>query len=144
MIEQKQVDSTNEHLEKETHLVKSVADLTKLTVKWLEIEHGDNDKGGYVFHFSDHHQQRTLPKSDEGMHRVYNIITNHLEKLFSGKDPEILAPPEGWEKKVISIIVPNWNSEDVSFDEDRVERALNSIGEEVSEIIEAIVVRRKF
>ena len=142
---QDQVDATNEHLQQETNLVKSIANLEKKHIKWMEVEHGDTDKGDYVLHFTDHHAQRTFPKSPKLRQQIVNSITFNLDKVV----PEAIVKdfqdsPEGWEKVVYTIFLRKFNSESFNFDDDRMAEALVTIGEEVSAIIEGSHVRREF
>jgi hypothetical protein len=144
MIEQKQVDSANEHLGQETNEVTPVAELTKIKIKWVEVEHGNTDEGDYVFHFSDHHMQRTFPKSPKVLQMIINSITNNLDKVIPGKEIEFMRTPEDWDKQVFTIKVKDWSNNMFDFDDDRIAKALNTIGEEVSDLIEKTVIRRTF
>ena len=144
MIKQNQIDSTNQHLKNEVNEVKAVANLTKKKVNWVEIEYGNTDEGNYVFHFTDHHMQRTFPRSPKILQEIVNIITESLDKVIPGKEIRFMRTPEDWDKQVFTIKVLDWSDKKFNFNDDRVEEVLDEIGEKISEIIEITVKRRKF
>lgn len=142
---QKQVDATNEHLSNKTNVVVAIANLTKIQSEWVEMEYGDADNGNFVIHFTDHHQQRTFPKSPKLRQLIVNVITQELDSLIPKEvHKNFLDTPEGWDKVLYTIKLINYNSKSLSFREDKLVECLTKIGKEVSKIIESSHVRRKF
>lgn len=141
MTTQKQLDQANDHLKKETNLVKPMVELKAEKHGWVEVEHGETEDQDYVWHFSDHHAQRTIPEDQQ---KCIQIIATYLSKVIP-EDIEVtcLPSPDGWEKKVISVkahgMAKKWN-----FDEEEMTRYLPKICELISEEIEQNVKRRKF
>lgn len=136
---QKQVDSVNEHLRSETQVVQAPANLKKEKFGWLEVEHGETDKGDYVWHFSDYHHQRKFPKDQK---KILEIIVTYLDKVIPDNiTKDVFPTPESWDKSVITVrangIAKKWN-----FDEEAMTKPLKKIGELISEEIEKHVTRR--
>lgn len=144
-INQKNVDSVNEHLKKDTHLVKTTANLEERTHRWVNLEYGPTDDGDYVIHFSDFHEQRNFPP--EKAELFAKIIFTHFDSIIPAKFVKDYYPsPGGWEKSVISLMIrgihKEWNFEQL-YKEKLLEK-LEPCADHLSDEIEAGRTIRKF
>lgn len=120
-------------------IVKPVANYTLENYNLLEVEHGLNDQGDYVWHFSNRHPARMFPQK---LDAIVKIIKEKLSTVISDSTTvDVFFSPADWDKKIITVVARGvgklW-----SFDEESMTKRLPEIGEEVSEFLNRIHPKR--
>ena len=124
------MEDLKKHISEKPSVVKPVADYITEKFDLLEVEHGYNDEGDYIWHFANAHRSRPFPNDIEYVCRV--IATYFDPHIPKGVDVDVFFPPADWEKKVLTVIGrklgKKWN-----FDEEKINAELETIGKLLSE-----------
>lgn len=140
MSEEKQVEEFKTHLKGNSSLVKAVGDYKTEKFDLLEVEHGLDVDGNYVYHFTSWHKARPFPQDQT---KVTQIIVSYLNKSIPDSiEIDFYPSPDSWDKKVITVIArgvgKKWN-----YNEKNLIKTLPIIGELISSEINKINPRRK-
>jgi hypothetical protein len=87
---------------------------------YIEVSHGLNDEGDYIWQFAQLKKQRPFPND---LRFFYDQISKGLDPLFQKVKWTIYPPPSDWEIKVIAVkahgVGKLW-----SFDEEEMSKPL--------------------
>ena len=114
--------------------------IKKYTHRWVQVDHGLNEQGDYIWHISQHRRERPFP---DNLNLFWKIIANHIDKVIPDDiKVKMDNPPSDWEIKVMSVralgIGKNWN-----FDEDDMEKPLEAMCDHLSDEIDKKNPRKK-
>ena len=140
MDKKRQAKILKEHIKTDEQKVSPKCSLKKEKIGYVELEHGLNDEGDYVWHFSPYHRAKPFP---ENVHILLRIIKTYLLKCIPSETTvDVYPPPSSWDKKVISVLArglgKKWN-----FNERGVLTANKEICDHMTEVINANNPRRR-
>ena len=101
---------------------------------YVEVTHGLNGSGDYIWQFAQLKKQRPFP---DDLRFFYDQISKGLDPLFQGIEWVMYPPPSDWEIKIISVKAKGvgklW-----SFDEDEMGKPLPNICKILSDYLDTL------
>lgn len=105
--------------------------ILKVTHGYVDMEHGSNEDGDYIWHFMPSKMSRLgFP---EDLKLVYQVLVTHLKKIIPADVLVQVYPPEKmWEVKLITVaarkLKKHW-----TFEQEQMDKYLPIIGKAVTE-----------
>ena len=98
----------------------------------VDMEHGTNSDGDYIWHFMPKHHSRAFP---EDLSQVFQILVSYLGKIIpEAIKVDVYPPPKDWEVKLLTVVArkikKNW-----TYDYDDMKKYLPIIGIEITKLM---------
>jgi hypothetical protein len=114
------------HFSGDPNVVKPVGDYVTETFgdqKLIDVEHGYDVDGNYIWHISTNTEKRNIPESRPFL---IDIINTYFKPRIPEGDVHVWFPNPEWDVKVLTIkgmdLGKKWN-----FDEDRINKVLPAV-----------------
>ncbi len=110
----------------------SIGIIIKESHGMVDIEHGANVDGDYIWHFMPKHHSKTFP---EDLSKVYQVLVTYLNKIIPESiKVDVYPPPKDWEIRLLTVVArkikKSW-----TYDYDDMKKYLPIIGTKLTELM---------
>jgi len=125
----KESKDLREEMDHTLQAVPEIDIIHKLRIGLVDMEHGKNRDGDYIWHFMPVDHRVKFP---DDLTFIYSVLKGELDRIIpDGHRVDVYPPEKNWEIKVISVVarkIGKW----WSFDSEDMKKPLHSIATRIS------------